>query len=54
MNRNRNIIPPRLKYLLIFATVSFFAYLVDDHLPNLSGFAVGAMAVMWVRLKTTE
>ena len=36
-------LPRRLRYLLIFATASSIAYMIDAYVINVTGFLIGAL-----------
>ena len=36
-------LPRRLRYLLVFATASFGAYMIDAYVVNITGFLIGAL-----------
>ena len=47
-------LPRRLKYLLIFASASFVAYLIDAYVINITGFLIGALVTGIYRLLEDE
>ena len=47
-------LPRRLRYLLIFATASSVAYMIDAYLIDITGFLIGALITGIYRLLEDE